>query len=295
MELTPIQKEVLTALIGIYHKKEGVAVKGEEIAELIDRNPGTIRNQMQSLKVLGLVEGMPGPKGGYKATGKAYETLSIDTTEGKAHIPVKRNGELLEGVTVEDLHLKALRSPVACHSTLKMIGNIRPFKEGDEIEMGPTPVNKLIIYGKVTGRDDSENILLIEIEKMLTLPMMPVGEFVSSKLVLIPLNSSIQEASRILVESGVQRALVMNRDKVEGILSFKDIGKAIASGKLHTRVKELVKKDVISIESDESIYEAAKMVDKYNIGSILVTENGVPKGIVSRADVLKEFAVYSRA
>lgn len=295
MELTPIQKEVLTALIGIYHKKEGVAVKGEEIAELIDRNPGTIRNQMQSLKVLGLVEGMPGPKGGYKATGKAYETLSIDTTEGKVHIPVKRNGELLEGVTVEDLHLKALRSPVACHSTLKMIGNIRSFKEGDEIEMGPTPVNKLIIYGKVTGRDDSENILLIEIEKMLTLPMMPVGEFVSSKLVLIPLNSSIQEASRILVESGVQRALVMNRDKVEGILSFKDIGKAIASGKLHTRVKELVKKDVISIESDESIYEAAKMVDKYNIGSILVTENGVPKGIVSRADVLKEFAVYSRA
>jgi hypothetical protein len=250
---------------------------------------------MQSLKVLGLVEGMPGPKGGYKATGKAYETLSVDTTEGKVQIPVKRNGELLEGVTIEDLHLKTLRNPVTCHSALKMIGNIRPFKEGDKVEVGPTPVNKLIIYGNVTGRDDSENILLIKIDKMLTLPMMPIGEFVSSKLVFIPLNSSIQEASRILVESGVQRALVMNRDKIEGIVSFKDIGKAIASGKLHTRVKDLAKKEVVAIESEESIYEAAKMVDRYNIGSILVTENGVPKGIVSRADVLKEFAVYSRA
>ena len=294
MELTPIQKEVLTALIGIYHKK-GAAVKGEEIAELIDRNPGTIRNQMQSLKVLGLVEGMPGPKGGYKATGKAYEILSVDTTEGKVHIPVKLNGELVEGVTVEEVHLKTLRNPVTCHSSLRMIGNIRIFKEGDLVEVGPTPVNKLIIYGRVIGRDDSENMLLIEIEKMITLPMMPIGEYVTSKLVFIPPNASIQEAARILVESGVQRALVMNRDRIEGIISFKDIGRAVASGKLHTRVKDLAKKEVISIESEESIYEAAKLVDKYNIGSVLVTEKGVPKGIVSRADVLKEFAVYSRA
>ncbi|VUT27689.1 MAG: CBS domain protein [Candidatus Syntrophoarchaeum sp. GoM_oil] len=249
---------------------------------------------MQSLKVLGLVEGMPGPKGGYKATGKAYETLSVDEAEGKVHIPVKRNGELLEGVTVEEMYLRALRNPVTCNSSLRMIGNIRPFKEGDVVEVGPTPVNKLIIDGDVIGRDDSENTLLIEINKLVTLPMMPIGNYVIAKLVFIPPNSSIQEASRILIDSDVKRALVMNRDKIEGILSFKDIGKAVASGKLHTRVKDLVRKEVISIESEESIYEAAKAVDKHNIGSILVTDNGVPKGIVSRADVMKEFAIYSR-
>ena len=33
MDLTPVQRDILTALINI-HRKEGRAVKGEEIAEL---------------------------------------------------------------------------------------------------------------------------------------------------------------------------------------------------------------------------------------------------------------------
>ena len=63
MELTPVQRDVLTALINL-HRQEGQAIKGEEIAELVGRNPGTIRNQMQSLRALNLVEGVTGPKGG---------------------------------------------------------------------------------------------------------------------------------------------------------------------------------------------------------------------------------------
>ncbi|MCD4703641.1 MAG: Rrf2 family transcriptional regulator, partial [Methanosarcinaceae archaeon] len=76
MELTPIQREIIIALINLQRQKDS-AVKGEEIAKLIDRNPGTVRNQMQSIKMLGLVEGVPGPKGGYRATGMAYEALGV--------------------------------------------------------------------------------------------------------------------------------------------------------------------------------------------------------------------------
>lgn len=76
MDLTTVQRDILTALINIY-RVEGRAVKGEEIARLIDRNPGTIRNQMQSLKALNLVEGCPAPRG-YRATGSAYDALNIE-------------------------------------------------------------------------------------------------------------------------------------------------------------------------------------------------------------------------
>ena len=71
MELTLIQKEILTALINLFREHKH-AIKGEMIADVINRNPGTVRNQMQSLKALGLVEGVPGPKGGYKATRLPY-------------------------------------------------------------------------------------------------------------------------------------------------------------------------------------------------------------------------------
>lgn len=76
MELTPIQKDIIIALINLQRQKDR-AIKGEEIAEVIQRNPGTVRNQMQLLKALGLVEGVPGPKGGYKPTGAAYDSLRI--------------------------------------------------------------------------------------------------------------------------------------------------------------------------------------------------------------------------
>ncbi len=57
MELTPIQKDIIIALINLQRQKDR-AIKGEEIAEVIQRNPpGTVRNQMQLLKALALVEG----------------------------------------------------------------------------------------------------------------------------------------------------------------------------------------------------------------------------------------------
>ena len=89
MDLTPVQRDILTALINIHHG-EGRAVKGEEIVELIDRNPGTIRNQMQSLKALNLIEGVPGPKGGYKATDAAYDALSLDAIGDVVEVPGSR-------------------------------------------------------------------------------------------------------------------------------------------------------------------------------------------------------------
>jgi Predicted transcriptional regulator, contains C-terminal CBS domains len=90
MELTQVQTGILTALINIQRREER-AIKGEEIADMIDRNPGTVRNQMQSLKALRLVEGVPGPKGGYRATADAYEVLDLVTNEKEVDVPALSN------------------------------------------------------------------------------------------------------------------------------------------------------------------------------------------------------------
>ncbi|HIH64828.1 MAG TPA: HTH domain-containing protein, partial [Methanothermobacter thermautotrophicus] len=60
--LTSVQKEILQTLINLYRNSNGKSIKGEEIAAIMNRNPGTIRNQMQSLRSLGLVKGVPGPR-----------------------------------------------------------------------------------------------------------------------------------------------------------------------------------------------------------------------------------------
>jgi transcriptional regulator len=80
MDLSPIQKDILITLITLYHQSSH-SIKGEEIADVLKRNPGTVRNQMQALKALGLVDGVPGPKGGYTPTALAYRELNLGSLE----------------------------------------------------------------------------------------------------------------------------------------------------------------------------------------------------------------------
>ena len=78
------------------------------------------------MKALKLVRGIPGAKGGYLPTELAYETLGFG--QEAIDIPIYRN---------ED------------------------FKVGDRIKIAS---NKLIICGRVEGRNDLDNSLLSSIE-----------------------------------------------------------------------------------------------------------------------------------
>lgn len=283
MELTPVQRDILTALINI-HRVEGRAVKGEEIAELIDRNPGTIRNQMQSLKALNLVEGVPGPKGGYRATGAAYEALNIDSTGDEVVVPVIRNGVLVEGATASEIVFNKVMHSQQCDGVIRIIGNIRDFNIGDEIEVGPTPVNKLYIRGQVTGRDDTMSRLILHIAEMISVPKVPIKK-IARRAVRIPPNASLQEASRILVHNGVQEALVENSSP--GLINLADVTRAVADGRTNLEAKEIMTRGFLTIDSEEPIYEAIKMLGRTGANQLVVSENGVLWGIISAIDLIK--------
>ena len=283
MDLTPVQRDILTALINI-HRVEGRAVKGEEIAELIDRNPGTIRNQMQSLKALNLVEGVPGPKGGYRATGAAFEALNIEATGDVVTVPVIRNGVMMEGTTASEIVFNKVMHSQQCDGVVRIIGNIREFNVGDCIEVGPTPVNKLYIRGKVTGRDDTMSRLIFHIEEMISVPKVPI-KGIARRAVHIPPGSSLQEASRILVHNGVSEALV--DDSSPGLINMADITRAVADGKINQEAREIMTRGFLTIDSEEPIYEAIKMLGRTGASQLVVTEQGAMWGIVSPGDLVK--------
>ena len=283
MDLTPVQRDILTALINI-HRVEGRAVKGEEIAELIDRNPGTIRNQMQSLKALNLVEGVPGPKGGYKATGTAYEALNIDATGDVVTVPVTRNGVVVEGTTASEIVFNKVMNTQQCNGVVRVIGNIRDFNVGDSIEVGPTPVNKVYIRGKVTGRDDTMSRLIFHIDEMISVPKTAV-KAIARRAVRMPANSTLQEAARIMVHNGVSEALV--DDSSPGLISLADLARAVADGRSSQEVREIMNRGFLTIDSEEPIYEAIKILGRTGAGQLVVTEKGVPWGIISPAELIK--------
>lgn len=291
MELTSIQKEILIVLINL-HRKKGGAVKAEDIAKSINRNPGTIRNQMQALRTLELIKGVPGPKGGYRADSKAYEVLAIGPIEDEAAVPVHRNKELVDGITVQEINLTSVRHPILCKAALKMLGNIKEFEVEDNIEIGPTPVNKMVIKGTIEGRDDTENILLCEITEMISLPKGYVIDHMDIPLIAIPQDASLQETARILLDSDIRCAPLMMGDEVVGIASFKDISKALAQGDIGAKVEKYARKDVVSIEGDQPLSEAVRLVNEHGIGSVLVTSNGKPQGLITKSKLMSGLVVY---
>jgi hypothetical protein len=171
IELTPSQQTILQELVNLYREDE-TAVKGEEIADRVDRNPGTIRNQMQSLKALQLVEGVPGPKGGYKPTANAYEALQIQEMDHEADVPLFHNGEIVEDANVEEIDLTSVHHPEECRAEVTLRGTVSNFHEGDKVTVGPTPLSKLQIIGTLEGKDNTNNVLVLTIDDM----QAPVGE-----------------------------------------------------------------------------------------------------------------------
>ena len=291
MDLTPIQKEILITLINLYRIKKQAA-KGEDIADVIDRNPGTVRNQMQSLKALGLVEGVPGPKGGYKPTGNTYRALSLAEMDEETAVPLRRNEEVIENATAAEISFTTVRHPDLCNATVHVIGDIKSFDIGDSLTIGPTAVNKMVIKGEVIGRDDTANTILFFITEMVSLPKKPVKSYIKGKPILIPATATIQEASRILSENKIHGAPVQDKNEIVGIVTLTDIGKTLAGGKTSLKIKDIMTKDIISVDGKTPLQEVVSVLNLKKVGRLLVEEDGEYIGIISKTDVLDILAIY---
>ncbi len=291
MEITPIQKDIIIALINLQRQKNR-SIKGEEIAEVIQRNPGTIRNQMQLLKALGLVEGVPGPKGGYKPTGSAYDALHIQQLKNESVVPLYRNNMIVNNATAAEISFKTIRNLDACDGVVRILGSTKDFMMDDKLQIGPTPVNHLIIRGEVTGRDDTTNSILFNITEMISLPKKQVKHYMKHPPLFVNMNSSIQEATRLFIRNNIHGALVEEKGKIVGIIAYTDIAHTIAQGKPNVKVKDIMTKELITVDGDVQLYDVVKLFHKYNVGRFIVTIDGVPKGTLSKTDVLNGLAIY---
>jgi|Deesub1362A_J573_1020465.scaffolds.fasta_scaffold00053_128 hypothetical protein len=286
LELTQIQKDILYALITLYKRKTGLSIKGEEIAELINRNPGTVRNQMQALRALGLVEGVPGPKGGYRPTAKAYEMLSITKPEESVKVPVVVNDELLEDLTVEELSFPSISHPEVCQARVRVVGDVKKISVGDRILIGPTPVNELIVTGKVAGRDDTANTVVIDTESIVALPKDTIEEHMSTPVIIVDSQEKVRNAAKILSEKKIYCTPVTSGEKLIGIFTLDHAVKALAEDKLDAKVEEVMRPKIVTAEKYTSIREAIRLMKDEGVRILVVTDRGKPIGVITDQKVL---------
>ena len=298
--LTSVQKEILQTLINLYQSSNGKSIKGEDIAEVMNRNPGTIRNQMQSLRSLGLVKGVPGPRGGYKPTIEAYHALNINVSDNDSIVPIYKNGQKVEDISVAKIEFTSVPQPGECEAAIKVLGSIKDLNLGDTIRIGPTPVNNLGVTGIIVGRDDMDNILLVDTHTIRSIPKQTVGDIASRDVVSFKVDCSVKEAARKLVDNEIDGAPVIKDGKVIGVFTLTDLVNAIADDNEDKKVGELMSTNVVIVNEDLKIANAIDIMLKKSISRLIVADNNQTLlGIVTRTDLLdsitnlKEFPIIT--
>ncbi|MGN0177583.1 MAG: CBS domain-containing protein [Methanobrevibacter sp.] len=289
--LTSVQKGILQTLINLYQSSNGKSIKGEDIAEVMGRNPGTIRNQMQSLRSLGLVKGVPGPRGGYKPTIEAYHSLNITVSDKDFKVPIFKNGTRLEDISVAKIEFTSVPQPSECEAAIKVLGSIKDLNLGDMVSIGPTPVNNLGIIGTIVGRDDMDNILLLGTNSIRSIPKQTVGEIASRDVISFKVDCTIKEAAKKLAKNGIDGAPVMKDGKVVGVFTVSDIVNAIANDKDDCTVGELMSSSLVIVNEDLKIANAIEVMIKRSISRLIVADNNQDLlGIVTRTDIINIIA-----
>ena len=166
-QLKPNQRRILQSLVELVDG-EAPLVSGEEIAADLDKNPGTIRNQMQSLSALQLVEGIPGPRGGYKPTVAAYRALDDQHLDHPADVPVAQNETPIHDVNVERIDFTTVHNPDLCRAEVTVRGSVQQFTRGEHVTLGPTPSTELRIAGTVEAVEPTAGTITLEVGRMTT-------------------------------------------------------------------------------------------------------------------------------
>ncbi len=288
-KLSQAQREVLEALVKLYEKYRRL-IKSKEIAEVVKKDEGTVRNIISGLKSLGLVESKTGPSGGYMPTLKAFEVIR-GSLAAEVPVPIKKNGRRVD-VYVTNVELLDLLNPEGIRALLRVQGNIDELSPGDRIQIGPMPYTRLVIEGVVSYVDRYARQVSVEVHRLASIPREMVGKIASRDIVTLRPEMSVREAAAILSKKMIRGAPVIDEEgRLRGIITLTDIARAIAEGRFDARVEDYMSREVITVREDQDVVDAIKLMNKYHIGRLVVVDaRGRIVGIVTRTDILRFIA-----
>jgi CBS domain-containing protein len=115
-----------------------------------------------------------------------------------------------------------------------------------------------------------------------------LGELMTRDLLEVAPEDTLGMAAEVMVERGVGSAVVSDFGRLIGILTERDLLRAVA-GRVHSseaRVREWMTKDPITATTSTDLEEAARTMLEHGFRHLPVLEDGRAVGIVSIRDVV---------
>jgi CBS domain-containing protein len=106
--------------------------------------------------------------------------------------------------------------------------------------------------------------------------------------VTVAATSTAVEAARAMRDEGVRDVIVLDRNRICGILTDRDItvrGVALGRDPARTRAADLCSRGVAVLDPSQTVEEAFRLMQEKDMTRLPVVDDGRPVGIVSIDDV----------
>ncbi|MGC9137205.1 CBS domain-containing protein [Caldivirga sp.] len=117
-----------------------------------------------------------------------------------------------------------------------------------------------------------------------------VNQLMRGGLISVDASTPIRDAAKVMTNDKVGLLVVTNGGKMIGVVSERDIMRAVANGmNLSEPVERITTRNVVTITSGSTLYEAAELMHRFNIRHLVVVDEvGNPIGVLSVRDVVAE-------
>ncbi|MGB9825417.1 MAG: CBS domain-containing protein, partial [Desulfofundulus sp.] len=128
---------------------------------------------------------------------------------------------------------------------------------------------------------------LMKIIQQKVRPPLTAAGIMSSPVKTVTPETTIKEAGRIMMRYGHTGLPVVQKDRLVGVISRRDVEKADLHGLGHAPVKGFMSQNVVWVTPDVPVSEVQQLMIEHDIGRVPVVSEGRLVGIVSRTDVLR--------
>ncbi|RLF58650.1 MAG: hypothetical protein DRN25_04995 [Thermoplasmata archaeon] len=163
---------------------------------------------------------------------------------------------------------------------------------------------KLMLDNKISSIPVVDNgeivgiVCAIDIIRTLINSEVPVKEIMSNYVIVVSPEDRVVHARRLMLDNNISRVIVVEKGKIVGILTEKDVVRALFAFKKHAdklqfsrirnlMVEDVMNQEVITIGEDASVGEAIKLMTENGISGLPVTKDGKLVGIITKTDILK--------
>lgn len=139
----------------------------------------------------------------------------------------------------------------------------------------------------VVSRTDLLHAAVFTHGETFRVPDRPVEELMKSPAVSVSPEAPVSDAAKLMLKHHVHRVFVTTDDKPIGVLSTRDLMRAVREKRIKTPIAEIASGSVVKVKSEDPIALAVDRLDLSNKHGLVVVEDDFPVGIFDQSSALE--------